>query len=103
MIATVLNYFNLGVSILKNNPRPLHSISDHSYSTARHHERQRALVRQSFPFLLPSLAILPLAIHALVASWCLCLLDFKLNFRGHPADNHEKAMVPKQSQPALLL
>jgi len=64
ILATVLNYINLGVS-------------NHVFnrSIERNHERQRALVREPIPLILLSPPIPAFAIHTSVAGGGICILD----------------------------
>jgi hypothetical protein len=97
ILATALNYFNLGVSLL-----PL-SLTSLLFLTAWNYERQRALVHQPVPLLLPSPPNLPLALHSLMASRCFPLLDRFQLLRSLTSDPVEKTLVLEHGQSSLLL
>lgn len=63
IIATVLNYINLGVSNAKLTTKE------------RHHKRKRALVRKPIPVIFPSASVFPPTVHSLVARRRIRLLD----------------------------
>jgi hypothetical protein len=86
VMATVLNYFNLGVSVICSNNCLSHCVALNYL--AWNYQRKRALVHQSIQVILLSAAISPLAVHTPMASWRFRLLDQQLSLRDHAVDGH---------------
>jgi hypothetical protein len=94
VVATILNYINLGVSNLS---------SKFMICVARNNKGERALVREPLPVFLPSTAVLPPALHARLARRRLSVLDRFLVLRDAATNSDEAAVVFEQNQPELLL
>ena len=101
MIATALNYFNLGVSLTIIF---CYLIFDKIYlSVERNYKRERALVCEPIQIRLPGAAVLTLAIHSCLASGRLDLLGREFGVRRDVADSNQAVLVPSEGQSSLLL
>ena len=101
MIATALNYFNLGVSLTI---KYCYLIFDKiNLSVERNYKRERALVCEPIQIRLPGAAVLPLAIHSCLASGRLDLLGREFGVRRDVADSNQAVLVPSEGQSPLLL
>ena len=87
LMATALNYFNLGVSAI------ITSFLN-KLLPERNHQRERALVCEQIQIILPSPPILPSPFHLSVAGRSIRLLDIKFPLCRNASHTYQEIMVP---------